>query len=242
MVYRLSEASIRLALDTGRTAADLHAFFTRYSKTPVPQGLTYMIDDVARRHGQLRVGMAASFVRCEDAALLAQAITAPAADQLEMRLLAPTVAVSQAPISEVLAGLRDAGFAPAAEDSTGTIVDIRARGARVPAVSTRRRPHRPSTPTSQTLGAIVAVLRKVAAGPSTGMRLDPTVAITQLQEAAHLQASVVIGYVDPAGVATQRVVAPINVRGGQLTAYDPASGRVREFAIHRVTSVVSAEQ
>jgi predicted DNA-binding transcriptional regulator YafY len=73
------------------------------------------------------------------------------------------------------------------------------------------------------------------------MRLDPAVAITQLQEAAHMQASVVIGYVDPAGVATQRVVAPINVRGGQLTAYDPASGRVREFAIHRVTSVVSAE-
>ena len=49
-----------------------------------------------------------------------------------------------------------------------------------------------------------------------------------------------IGYVDPAGVASQRVVAPINVRGGQLTAYDPASGRVRGFAIHRVTSVVSA--
>lgn len=241
MVYRVSESSIRRALDTGRTAADLHAFFDRYSKTPVPQGLTYLIDDVARRHGQLRVGMAASFVRCEDPALLAQAITAPAAEQLEMRLLAPTVAVSQAQISEVLAALREAGFAPAAEDSTGTIVDLRERGARVPAPS-RRRSHRTPAPTSQTLAAIVAVLRRVAAGPSTGMRLDPTVAITQLQEAAHLQMSVVIGYVDPAGVATQRVVAPINVRGGQLTAYDPASGRVREFAIHRVTSVVSAEQ
>lgn len=241
MVYRVSESSIRRALDTGRTAADLHAFFDRYSKTPVPQGLTYLIDDVARRHGQLRVGMAASFVRCEDPALLAQAITAPAAQQLEMRLLAPTVAVSQAQISEVLAALREAGFAPAAEDSTGTIVDLRERGARVPAPS-RRRSHRTPAPTSQTLAAIVAVLRRVAAGPSTGMRLDPTVAITQLQEAAHLQMSVVIGYVDPAGVATQRVVAPINVRGGQLTAYDPASGRVREFAIHRVTSVVSAEQ
>jgi hypothetical protein len=239
MVYRISEASIRRALDTGRTAVELHALFSRHSKTPVPQGLTYLIDDVARRHGQLRVGMAASFVRCEDAALLTQAISAPAAEQLEMRLLAPTVAVSQAPISEVLAGLREAGFAPAAEDSTGAIVDIRARGARV-AAPPRRRAHRTPSPTSQTLGAIVAVLRKVAA-PSNGMRLDPTVAITQLQEAAHLQASVVIGYVDPAGVATQRVVAPINVRGGQLTAYDPASGRVREFAIHRVTSVVSAD-
>jgi hypothetical protein len=241
MVYRISEASIRRALDTGRTASELHALFSRHSKTPVPQGLTYLIDDVARRHGQLRVGMAASFVRCEDTALLAQAVAAPAAVQLEMRLLAPTVAVSQAPISEVLAALRAAGFVPAAEDSTGTIVDIRARGARVPAPPARRLHRRMPSPTAQTLGAIVAVLRKVAATPFSSMRLDPAVAISQLQEAAHLQASVVIGYVDPAGVATQRVVAPINVRGGQLTAYDPASGRVREFAIHRVTSVVSAD-
>jgi Helicase conserved C-terminal domain len=241
MVYRISEASIRRALDTGRTAVGLHALFARHSKTAVPQGLTYLIDDVARRHGQLRVGMAASFVRCEDAALLAQAVAAPATEDVEMRLLAPTVAVSQAPISEVLNALREAGFAPAAEDSTGTIVDIRARGARVPAPP-RRRAYRPTpSPTAQTLGAIVAVLRKVAATPSASMRLDPTVAIAELQSAAHHQASVVIGYVDPAGVATQRVVAPINVRGGQLTAYDPASGRVREFAIHRVTSVVSAE-
>lgn len=243
MVYRISEASIRRALDTGRTAGELHAFFQRHSKTPVPQGLTYLIDDVARRHGQLRVGMAASFVRCEDAALLAQAVGAPATEPLEMRLLAPTVAVSQAPISEVLAALRQAGFAPAAEDSTGTIVDIRARGARVPAPPGRRRTYRLApTPTSQTLGAIVSVLRKVAAAPTGGLRLDPAVAISQLQEAAHTQASVVIGYVDPAGVATQRVVAPINVRGGQLTAYDPASGRVRDFAIHRVTSVVAADE
>jgi predicted DNA-binding transcriptional regulator YafY len=150
--------------------------------------------------------------------------------------------VSQAPIAEVLAALRGAGFAPAAEDSTGTVVDLRARGARVPGPPGRRRSYRPApAPTRQTLAAIVAVLRKVAAGPTAGMRLDPAVAISQLQEAAHHQESVVIGYVDPAGVATQRVVAPINVRGGQLTAYDPASGRVREFAIHRVTSVVTAE-
>jgi Helicase conserved C-terminal domain len=241
MVYRISEPSIRRALDTGRTAGELHALFKRHSKTPVPQGLTYLIDDVARRHGQLRVGIAASFVRCEDPALLAQAVAAPATDQLEMRLLAPTVAVSQAPISEVLTALRSAGLAPAAEDSSGAIVDIRARGARVPAPA-HRRTHRPvPAPTEQTLSAIVSVLRKVAATPFANMRIDPAVAISQLQEAARLQDSVVIGYVDPAGVATQRVVAPINVRGGQLTAYDPASGRVRDFAIHRVTSVVSAD-
>ena len=239
-VYRVGEASVRRALDCGRTAGELHAFFERYSKTPVPQGLTYLIDDVARRHGQLRVGMATSFVRCEDPALLAQAVAAQGAGQLELRLLAPTVAVSQTPIADVLTILRDAGFAPAAEDSTGTIVEVKARGARVTAPDRRRVYRPPAPPTPQTLGAIVAVLRKVAAGPFTHARLDPAVAITQLQDAAIDQTSVVIGYVDAAGVATQRVVAPINVRGGQLTAFDPASGRVREFAIHRITSVVAA--
>jgi Helicase conserved C-terminal domain len=241
MVYRISEQSIRHALDTGRTAGELHALFARHSKTPVPQGLTYLIDDVARRHGQLRVGMASSFVRCEDPALLAQAV-ASALERLEVRILAPTVAVSQAPIGEVLTALRSAGFAPAAEDASGAIVDVRARGARVTPPGRPRRYRPAPTPNAQTLGAIVAVLRKMAAGPFSGARLDPAEAMAQLQRVAQDQGSVVIGYVDPAGVATQRVVAPINVRGGQLTAYDPAAGRVREFAIHRVTSVVSADQ
>lgn len=241
MVYRIDESSVRRALDTGKTAGELHALFAKHSKTPVPQALTYLIDDAARRHGQLRVGMASSFVRCEDTALLAQAVAAPATERVELRMLAPTVAVSQAPISEVLNALRSAGFAPAAEDATGAIVDLRVRGARVPSPGRRRGYRQTTGPSDQTLGAIVAVLRKVASAPPTGLRLDPAVAISELQQAAHHQESVVIGYVDPAGVATQRVVAPINVRGGQLTAYDPASGRVREFAIHRVTSVVSAD-
>jgi predicted DNA-binding transcriptional regulator YafY len=148
--------------------------------------------------------------------------------------------VSQAPIGDVLAGLRDAGFAPAAEDSSGTIVDLRTRGARVPAVAHRRLHRQLTTPTAQTLEAIVAMLRKVAAAPAT--RVDPATAVLLLQQAVRDQTSVVMGYVDPAGVATQRVVAPISVRGGQLMAFDPAAGRVRDFAIHRVTSVVSVDE
>jgi hypothetical protein len=238
-VYRVSEQSIRHALDIGKTADELHTLFRRHSKTPVPQGLTYLIDDIARRHGQLRIGMAASFVRCEDPSLLAQA--AAAAEHLGLRVLAPTVAISQVPINELLATLQDAGFAPAAEDSTGTVVDIRARGARV-AAPPRRRPHRPvSQPSSDTLSAVVAVLRKVTTAQFGSMRIDPAVAMSLLQRAAREQQSVLIGYVDAAGVATQRVVSPIVVTGGQLTAFDSASSRAREFAVHRITSVVPAD-
>ena len=241
MVYRVSEQSIRHALDIGKTAGALHSLFDKHSKTPVPQGLTYLIDDVARRHGQLRIGMAASFVRCEDPALLAQAVASSEGQALSLRTLAPTVAISQAPINEVLAALQDAGFAPAAEDSTGAIVDIRARGARVPAPQ-RRRPHRPMPrPSGESLSAVVGVLRKVTTAPFGSVRIDPAVAMSLLQHAALRQDTVVIGYVDAAGVATQRVVSPITVAGGQLVAFDSASGRAREFAIHRITSVVGAD-
>lgn len=241
MVYRVSEQSIRHALDIGKTRDWMHTLFANHSKTPVPQGLTYLIDDVARRHGQLRIGMAASFVRCEDPALLAQAVASPAVEGLALRALAPTVAVSPAPISEVLAGLRAAGFSPAAEDSTGAIVDIRPRGARVPAPQ-QRRPYRPAPrPNSETLNAVVSVLRKVTAAPFGNIRVDPAVAMSLLQRAARDQDTVLIGYLDAAGVATQRVVSPILIRGGQLTAFDSASGKLREFAIHRITSVVSAD-
>lgn len=242
MVYRVSEASIRHALDTGRTAGALHAFFAKHSKTPVPQGLSYLIDDVARRHGQLRVGMASSFVRCEDVTLLAHAVAAPALDALDMRLLAPTVAVSQAPIGEVLAALRTAGFAPAAEDSTGAVVDIRQRWARVPAPAHRRLLRSLTRPSRETLTALVATLRRIDSSPFAGARLDPAVAMALLQQAAHLQRDVVIGYVDAAGVATQRLVRPLAVHGGQLMAWDPAQGRPREFAVHRVTSVMSTDE
>jgi len=84
------------------------------------------------------------------------------------------------------------------------------------------------------------VLRKVTAAPFGNIRVDPAVAMSLLQRAARDQETLVIGYLDAAGVATSGVVSPITVRGGQLVAFDSAFGRLRDFAIHRITSVVSA--
>nr|WP_046282585.1 helicase-associated domain-containing protein [Mycobacterium sp. UM_NZ2] len=240
MVYRVSEQTIRSALDVGRTGAGLRAFFEKHSKTPVPQGLSYLIDDVARRHGQLRIGLAASFVRCEDPALLAQAVAVPAAEALCLRLLAPTVAVAQAPLADVLAALRDAGFAPAAEDATGTIVDIRPRGMRVHTPAERRGHRQHAGPGDDSLTALVRVLRTVTSAPFDNIRLDPVTAMIMLKRAALERATVMIGYVDAAGVATQREVAPTQVLGGRLVAFDSTSGQMKDFAIHRITSVSSA--
>lgn len=241
MVYRVSEQSVRHSLDTGRTADALHSFFQRNSKTPVPQGLTYLINDVARRHGQLRVGVASAFIRCEDPAQLAHALAAPTVTKLGVRLLAPTVAVSQAPIGDLLTALRSAGFAPAAEDATGAIVDLRRRGARVPVTPVHRRFRTPANPNPETLAAVVGMLRRVHSSPLGGERIDPAIAIALLHQAAVHGTEILLGYIDAAGVATQRVVTPLYVQGGHLMAFDSTQGRMREFAVHRVTSVMTAD-
>ncbi|MGU3432241.1 helicase-associated domain-containing protein [Actinomycetes bacterium M1A6_2h] len=245
-MFRLGETSLRRALDAGMSAAELHALFEGTSRTPVPQALTYLIDDVARRHGRLRAGVASAFVRCEDPALLAEVLASPAAEPLALRALAPTVAISQAPLADVLAQLRAAGFAPAGEDSSGTIVDVSARGARV--VGRRARPlyRTPAVPTDEQLVRLVGEMRagtkagevrRSEAVRSDGTRASGAATIALLQRAAASRSSVSIGYVDAAGVSSNRVVEPVSVGGGQLDAWDPAANLVRHFTLHRITSV-----
>ncbi|GLZ55078.1 helicase-associated domain-containing protein [Actinomycetospora sp. NBRC 106378] len=251
-VYRISEGSIRRALDLGWTAADVHALFAERSATPVPQGLSYLIDDVARRHGRLRGGSAASFLRSEDEALLAEVMALPVAPELELRRLAPTVVVSTSPLAEVLDALRVAGLSPVAEDADGGVLDLRPRGRR----TAPRRPDRsggaPSLSDDQ-IAALVAQLRagdRAATAPrgsatvpgSTRQTASATVAV--LADAARTGRTVWIGYVDAAGTASQRVVRPLRVGGGLLEGTDAAvesedtgPGSAVSFALHRITSV-----
>ena len=60
--YRFTESSIRRALDQGQSAHDILDFLSGLSRTPIPQPLTYLIEDVARKHGVLRVGVASIYL------------------------------------------------------------------------------------------------------------------------------------------------------------------------------------
>jgi hypothetical protein len=250
-VYRVSEASVRRALDAGRSGTDLLTMFTTHSRTPLPQSLTYLIEDVARRHGQLRVGIASAFLRCDDPTTLAAVMNSPAAEALSLRLLAPTVAVSAADLADVLDELRAAGFAPAAEDSTGALVEIRYRGSRVPA---RRVPRersgvpRPRTPNADQLAMVVAHIRSQdaahRAGPVGEGRVGGGEAATLLlSKAVNAGREVRIGYVDAQGTASRHVLAPRAISAGMVigdeidTTKNNDRGDEIRLRLHRITSV-----
>ncbi|CCH27836.1 helicase-associated domain-containing protein [Actinosynnema sp. NPDC047251] len=249
-VYRVREESVRRAFDAGRTAADLHELFRGKSRTPVPQSLTYLIDDAARKHGRLRGGAAGSFLRCDDPVLVTEVAAHPAADRLELRKIAPTVLVSPYPLAEVLDGLRAAGFAPAAEGPDGRVLDLRAGGRRIPGKGRRRSPA-PTPPSDEQLGELVRAVRAgdQAATTTGGARVSvpghlgagPSATLALLQQAARDGRDVLVDFVDSHGTAARRVIKPQVVGGGVLEGVDVSYGEVRRFPLHRITSAALVE-
>ncbi|GGX31620.1 helicase C-terminal domain-containing protein [Streptomyces chryseus] len=251
-VYRFTPASVRRALDAGRAASDLHTFLAEHSRTPVPQPLSYLIDDVARKHGHLRVGAASAYVRCDDDAMLGEILADKRSQGLGLRRLAPTVLAAQADPAALLEGLRGMGFAPAAESAAGDVLITRAHAYRTPPrTAPVPVPEGPPTPDETLLGAALRAIRAgdmastavrkeaPAAAPSPGELPRTTAAETlaTVQAAALTGSAVWIGYVNADGAASQRVIAPVRVEGGFVTAYDHTADEVRTYPLHRITGV-----
>ncbi|MFF3913232.1 helicase-associated domain-containing protein [Streptomyces sp. NPDC001852] len=252
-VYRFTPASVRRALDAGRTATDLHAFLAEHSRTPVPQPLAYLIDDVARKHGHLRVGAASAYVRCDDDTLLNEILVDKRAASLRLRRLAPTVLAAQSDPATLLEGLRAMGYAPAAESAEGDVLIARAHAHRTPPrTAPEPVPDGPPPPDATLLSAAIRAIRAgdlaataprrpagSGAAPSGGElpRTSSAETLATMQAAVLTGESLWIGYVNAEGAASQRVIAPVKVEGGFVTAYDHTADEVRTYPLHRITGV-----
>ncbi|MFD4175680.1 helicase C-terminal domain-containing protein [Streptomyces anulatus] len=254
-VYRFTPGSVRRALDAGQAAADLHAFLAAHSRTPVPQPLSYLIDDVARRHGHLRIGSASAYVRCDDEAVLNEILADRRSTGLRLRRLAPTVLAAQADPGSLLEALRDMGYAPAAESAEGDVLITRAGARRTPPRTPPVPvPEGPPTPDDTLLGAAVRAIRagdtaatvirkETSEDPSSTTpagslpRTTSAETLATVQAAAMTGSAVWIGYVNADGAASQRVIAPVRVEGGFVTAYDHTADEVRTYPLHRITGV-----
>ncbi|MFE6741504.1 helicase-associated domain-containing protein [Streptomyces tubercidicus] len=251
-VYRFTPGSVRRALDAGRSAAELQEFLAAHSRTPVPQPLGYLIDDVARKHGQLRIGAAAAYVRCDDDALLSEILADRRAVALRLRRLAPTVLAAQTSPDQLLDGLRSMGYAPAAESAAGDVLIARADSYRTaPRTAPAPVPDGPPSPDPTLLAAAVRAIRAgdlaataerkpvqtPAPAPGAFPRTTSAETLATMQAAVLTNSALWIGYVNADGAASQRVIAPVRVEGGFVTAYDHTSDEVRTYPLHRITGV-----
>ena len=245
-VYRFTDASIRRAFDAGRTADDILGFLERHATRGVPQPLAYLVADLGRRFGNVRVGSATTYVRSDDPALLAEVLQARAVAKLRLRALAPTVLVSGADAATVTATLQAAGYLPAQEAADGTLLV-----ARPPARRTGARPSggwRPPTPPDA--ATVVAELRKRAPAalqavppppvmPEPAWRPTEIVRGTRPVRALLGQACdefwlVRFGYVDGSGRSSEHTVEPTDLDGRHLYANSFPDGDDRSFLVDRI--------
>ena len=249
-VYRFTPASVRHAFDLGWSALEVHEALGRAvaaagGRTEVPQALEYLVDDVARTFGRVRVGSVEAFLRSDDETALAALVHDPRAAALGLRRIAPTVLVSSTPLDVLLPRLRTLGASPVVEGPDGVVHVARREPARAPSARSSTPPLEPPAPSPARAAATVTALRAgdraAELRPGAATRQSPAATLTVLREAAEAGWTVWIGYVDKDGSALDRLVHPERVEGGWLRAFDQRSDQVRSFAVHRISSVRPVE-
>lgn len=250
-VYRFSEATIRRGLDHGKTGDEIKEFLIKTSKTPMPQPLEYLIADVAKKHGKLRVGNTSSFIRCEDTALIAQIMNDKKLEVLALRRIAPEVIICDHDAADTMRILRESGYLPAAESANGLMLS----GPRKNRALTKPRPPRVigeiEIPSEDLFNTAIRAIRtgEKSSHKQTRLRQVASEALgalprTTANETMDLvnrfiqeEKSLSIGYADNNGSVTHRIIDPIRVSAGALIARDHATGEVQSFRIPRITGV-----
>jgi hypothetical protein len=251
-VWRFTPGSVRQALDAG-TSGEALIEALRAAGT-LPQAVEYLIHDVARRHGSLRVRAVGCVLHGFDPALLAEVTADRRLAALGLAALAPSVLTSARPPAETLAALRAAGYAPVGEDTGGEIVlEVPAqRRAERPVTVRRVRRQAPAVRPAEA----AALAAKLLAAPDTeptrgrpvrqapmpylpeimlrGLPFDDAV---RLAEALENQTPVRIVYVDGDGRRTDRLVEPQEIDGYRLLAYCHLRQDDRAFSLSRIRAV-----
>jgi biotin operon repressor len=243
-VYRFSDSSIRRGLDHGHSGEEILLFLKKISKTSLPQPLEYLISDVAKKHGRLRVGVALSYLRCDDKEIMESMLADSSLENLSLRSIASNLLLSGVEIEETIETLRSAGYFPVAEGKEGVALASPSQ----PRAKARPRPPRVTSeaqaPNPELLEAALRVLRtgdKVAEIPTSHElpRTTSNETLALLHESINNGFAIEIGYADNDGEVTIRTVDPISISHGSLIARDHTTKGISPFKIARITGVTT---
>lgn len=258
-VWRFGSASVRHALDLGWSAEQILAVLDERSEHGIPQPLEYLVTDVARRHGHIRV-RAAECVLTGEAALMAEVAATRSLRALGLKAIAPTVLVAAKPPEAVIALLRAAGLFPVDENDEGLVVLARSRGADggdpVPARSRQLSSARLRTDPVKLARALRAdpqgrapAAADAERGGQEAATFDALAACSyhldedELELLAHAvdtATPVLISYRDRNRTHTVRVITPTSMYGSWLVAWCHLRNAEREFTIGNIESVAPA--
>jgi hypothetical protein len=126
--WRFTPKSVRRAMDDGADVSTLQAHLEFVAGRELPQALRYLLHDVARRHGELRLSAEGTLVRGLDEPRVAEVLADSTLRRLGLRRLAPTILTSRASVADTLTALRRAGYYPVPEGDPAEWMQISEAG------------------------------------------------------------------------------------------------------------------
>ena len=237
-VYRFSSRTLRRALDAGWSADRMRSWLQQHSSTRLPQPLDYLIDDVARHHGSVRVGRAESYIGVDDPVKLAGLLADPGAARLGLRQIGSDAIAASAEPDDVLRFLERLGHHPALERDFETGTEHRAARAPTPQ----------ATPPELSAADVAAIVLAGEPAGSSSVRsgadpvedADEDSAISTAETLDRLHAAVrtarpiSLRLVTADGEPAVRRISPLDLSGGQIRGVDLSSARVVTIPLARV--------
>jgi hypothetical protein len=266
ITWRFGPATVRRALDAGTRTEELIGELVAVAERELPQPLTYLINDVGRRHGRLRLRPAMSLIRSEDEALLAEVAADRRLARLGLRPVASTVLACEVPLGEALERLREVGYFPvpdpdaadaaAAGGGSRTAEDRQTTSTPARTATTARRHTAPNETEPVDHGELARrLLSAKSVRPdgradlrsSTFTRLAEKAAglasweLDHLADAVERGGRVEIDYRSASGARTRRVICDPELVGRALYAWCELRQDERVFTVSRILAVAPAE-
>jgi len=239
--YRVTGASLTRALIAGETADGIRAFLETISLTGIPQPLDYLLNDTAARFGSLRVGSLdpgaaeprsrefgmSSYVRSDDSAILRQAAVDQNLAPLGLTPDGDHRLLARFDAALVYWTLADARYPVVAEDTAGTIIQLRRE----------RRAGAGGALADDTASILIARVRAVSA--STPEETGQAWLARQLESAIKNKAAVIVDVQLPDGSQVEYHLEPAALANGRLRARDRRADIERTLPLSSITAVRS---
>ena len=242
--FRFSRASLDQALTMGETEASIRAFLQDISLTGLPQPLDYLITDVVRRHGLLRVRQReeGTTVYSPDSSVLREIEVDRGLRSLNVNRYDEKTLITRLPLDTTYWLLRDARYPVVAEKADGSIETMIRPGSG--GVGSAAPPRDDTAAQSRSTAALIARLRENASRTmteNTAAATEQRWLMREIDQAirAHQLLRVAVTLADESTV--RYTLEPTALSGGRLRGLDRGADIERTLPISRIISIEATQ-
>jgi Helicase conserved C-terminal domain len=225
--FRISALSISYALERGHSVADIRDSLLRISGQVLPQPVDYLLNDVSKRFGRIKVvadeSTGGCFIRVNEPTLAIELVNDLRHRIIALRQLEPELLFSKYSVDVVYFTLRDFGHLAVRATDKGEVIAPVKLSQRVG-----------TTPKPDAIETMVERLRGSEQKAAEG---DDESKLRQLQLAIKNKASVRVIYSGKDAVQYEFLLEPVGVANGRLRARDRKADIERTLPLANIVSL-----